>query len=164
MRATLRLTIALLGAFHPFLLWGLVRASGAQPVPALQLVPAALSLWVCARFARSLRPGRVPEIERFARAWERDEIPAPILGWLRQATAAWCAFLAANTVLSAALALAAPVSWWAVWTGALVYVAMGALIAAEYAVRKVRFRWYGDGVADRLWARAFPPRDGDRAR
>lgn len=159
-----RLAVALLGVFYPFLLWGIVRAAGLSGAPALQLVPAALSLLVCVRFARTLRPGAVPQIEQFARAMETEPLPDFVLGWLRGVTRAWVAFLAINTLVCLALAVAAPVSAWALWTGAGVYLAMALLLAGEYAARKPHFRWYREGFADRLWARAFPAERTERGR
>ena len=67
--------------------------------------------------------------------------------------------LASGAVLD--LALYAPVSLWALYTGLIAYVLIGALAAGEYLVRKLRFRDYGLRLHDRLIMRVFPPRPGD---
>ena len=121
----------------------------------LLLLPMLVSLYLLATFAWSLRRGP-PMIERFARMVE-DDLPDFTLPYCRKVTAIWCAFLAANAALVLALALAAPVAWWALYTGALFYVLLGLLLASELVFRKWWFRYYGDGAADRLFARAFPP-------
>jgi hypothetical protein len=86
-----------------------------------------------------------------------DDLPDFTLPYCRKVTGIWCLFLAANSVLVLALAVAAPVAWWALYTGALFYVLLGLLLAGELVFRKWWFRYYGDGPADRLFARAFPP-------
>lgn len=153
----LRLAVSLVGALYPFLLLAVMSRFALPGVAVLQLVPAALSLLVCVRFARTLRPGAMPQIEEFARALEPRPIPDHIVVWLRQVTWAWVVFLALNTFVCVALALFAPPRWWALWTGAGTYVAMGLLLAGEYVLRKARFRWYREGWIDRFWARVFPP-------
>jgi uncharacterized membrane protein len=123
---------------------------------ALQLVPAVLSGLVAARFVQTLRPGRTPQIEAVARLMERDGLPEFAPPWLRQVTRVWAWVLAANAVVLAALALAAPLSWWALYTGVVQYALVGLLLAGEYVIRKARFRWYRDGFLDRIWARWLP--------
>jgi len=161
-RATLVLR-ALASLVYPFALYLLLRrgALALDAALALKLLPAALSAAVFGVFAWSLRPGAEPMITRVARAIERDTIPARILPFLRSATLVWCGFLALNGVIITLLAVYAPLAWWTLWTGVFAYVAMGALLLGEYAVRKVRFRWYRDGPFDRVWRRAFPPRPTD---
>jgi len=121
----------------------------------LLLLPMLVSLYLLATFAWSLRRGP-PMIERFARMVE-DDLPDFTLPYCRKVTGIWCLFLAANAALVLTLAVAAPVAWWALYTGALFYVLLGVLLAGELVFRKWWFRYYGDGPADRLFARAFPP-------
>jgi uncharacterized membrane protein len=121
----------------------------------LLLLPMLVSLYLFGTFARSLRRGP-PMIERFARAIE-DDLPDFTLSYCRRVTGIWCGFLAANTIGVAALALFAPLGWWALYTGALFYVLLGTLLAFEFCVRKWWFRHYDDGLADRVFARFFPP-------
>ncbi len=121
----------------------------------LLLLPMLVSLYLFGTFANSLRRGP-PMIERFARAIE-DDLPDFTLPYCRRVTALWCGFLAANSFAVAGLALFAPLGWWAFYTGVLFYGLLGALLAAEFCVRKWWFRYYDDGLADRVFARWFPP-------
>jgi uncharacterized membrane protein len=121
----------------------------------LLLLPMLVSLYLFAIFAWSLRRGP-PMIERFARLAE-DDLPEFTLPYCRKVTEVWCAFLAANAAAVLVLALGAPISWWALYTGALAYLLMILLLAGEFVFRKLWFRHYGDGVADRLLGRWFPP-------
>jgi uncharacterized membrane protein len=120
----------------------------------LLLLPMLVSLYLLTTFALSLRNGP-PMIERFARAVE-DDLPPFTFPYCRRVTQIWCVFLAANTVAVAALALLAPLTWWALYTGAIFYVLLGALIGAEFCFRKWWFRYYGDGLVDRILARVLP--------
>ena len=121
----------------------------------LLLLPMLVSLYLLATFAWSLRRGP-PMIERFARLAE-DDLPDFTLPYCRRVTELWCVFLAANAALVLGLALFAPIGWWALYTGALFYVLLGLLLAGEFVFRKWWFRYYGDGAADRLLERWFPP-------
>jgi len=121
----------------------------------LLLLPMLVSLYLLATFAWSLRRGP-PMVERFARLAEPD-LPEFTLPYCRRITELWCVFLAANAALVLALALAAPIGWWALYTGALFYVLLAGLLGGEYVFRKWWFRYYGDGAADRLFQRWFPP-------
>lgn len=108
-------------------------------------------------FAGSLR-GPMPIIERFARMQEPTLSDAQ-RAHCRQATWAWVAFFGLNATVAGALALAAPVAWWAAYNGGIAYGLMGLMFAGEYVVRKARFRDYGRGPHDRLLAKLFPPRE-----
>jgi uncharacterized membrane protein len=121
----------------------------------LLLLPMLVSLYLLATFAWSLRRGP-PMVERFARLAE-DDLPDFTLPYCRRVTELWCAFLAANAAAALVLALAAPIGWWALYTGVLAYLLMVLLLAGEFVFRKLWFRYYGDGVADRLFLRWFPP-------
>jgi uncharacterized membrane protein len=122
----------------------------------LLAVPVLVNVSLLVSFATSLRPGGTPAVERFARMAE-PELPPEGVAWCRGVTWVWIAFFAVNATVTAALGLLQP-SLWALWVGVGAYVAMGVLFTAEYTVRKLRFRRYGDGPADRLLARLFPPR------
>jgi hypothetical protein len=64
--------------------------------------------------------------------------------------------MACNAVAVAVLAFAAPLEWWALYTGLVFYLLMGLLIGVEFCFRKWWFRYYGDGHVDRLLARLLP--------
>jgi len=120
------------------------------------VLPVLISLALLASFAASLR-GEMPIIERFARMQEPD-LPPEKAAHCRQVTVAWCVFFVANAAVSGVLAVAAPVSWWATYSGGIAYALMGAMFVGEYLLRAHRFRDYGDGPIDRALRVVFPPR------
>lgn len=96
--------------------------------------PVLLSLVLLAVFAASLRSG-MPVIERLARLRE-PELPDSAVRYTRQVTRVWALFFAVNAALAAGLALWAPLSWWALYTGLIAYLLMGLLFAGEWLVRQ----------------------------
>jgi uncharacterized membrane protein len=141
-----------------------VAAAGAPALLALALddpllllfVPALVSLGLLLGFGRTLLRGP-PLVETIARLQVGELSPAE-LRYCRSVTSVWCAFFAANALASAWLALAGSLAAWALWTGALAYVAIGVLFVVELTVRSWRFRHYGNGPGDALMRRIFPPR------
>jgi uncharacterized membrane protein len=121
-------------------------------VLALPVVTNALFL---THFVTSLRT--MPIAERFARAQESDLSPRQV-AYCRSITVAWSVFFVVNGAICGALALFAPIAWWTLYTGLLSYVALGAMVAVEYVIRKARFRTYGTAPVDRALSRIFPPR------
>lgn len=106
-------------------------------------------------FRDSLRvPGSI--IESLIRTIEAAA-PDFVRPYCRKLTALWAGFFLANAALMSALLLAAPLEWWSVYTGRIVYALMLVLSAAEFLVRKTWFRYYFyGGPFDRLWSRLFP--------
>lgn len=102
------------------------------------VVPVAINAVLLAGFGATLRSGSVPMIERFARLQEPDLSPAQ-RAWCRQWTRIWCAFFVFNGAVALVLALAAPLSWWAVYNGFIAYVLIGLLLAGEWIVRRRKF-------------------------
>jgi hypothetical protein len=95
-------------------------------------------------------------VERLARLVDPD-LPDFCVPYCRKVTIAWCCFLAVNAVCAGLLAWLAPFEWWALYTGLISYLLLGAGFAVEFMLRKLWFRFYGDGLADRILARVFPP-------
>jgi uncharacterized membrane protein len=118
---------------------------------ALPVLVSALLLW---HFASSLRS--TPMVERFARM-QKHTLTTAQVRYCRTVTLVWCGFFVVNGGIAGALALWAPVAWWALYTGLVAYLLIGVLGTAEYLVRKHRFREYGPGLHDRLLARLMPP-------
>jgi uncharacterized membrane protein len=132
----------------------LLAASALLDDPRFMLAyPALVSGVLLAQFAWSLRKGR-PMVELFARR-EVENLSDDEVRYCRTVTAIWCVFFALNGLAAAALALCAPRSWWAAYTGGISYGLLGALFAGEYLVRRARFGRYGGGSLDRLLARLF---------
>ena len=147
-RAVLRLPLSLA------LLVG-VGAALAEPRFFLAL-PVLVNLTLLANFAASLR-GPVSLVEHYARMQD-PALPEGERAYCRQVTRAWCWFFAANAGVCAILAAAAPLAWWALYTGALAYILVGLGFTIEYIVRKRTFRRFGDSLPERLMARLLTPR------
>lgn len=101
-------------------------------------LPVLISAALLVTFGASLRSG-VPMIERFARM-QRPDLPPDHAEHCRQVTWVWCGFFVVNGAIASVLAIRGPLEWWTLYSGLIAYVLMGALFAAEYIVRKVRFR------------------------
>jgi uncharacterized membrane protein len=134
------------------LLIGVAIVTGQRFV--LQLLPMGVSLFLLGTFGWSLVSGP-PMVERFARLVDPD-LPDFCVPYCRKVTIAWCVFLAANALCAGLLAFAGSFEAWALYTGFLAYLLLGAAFAGEFIVRKLWFRYYGDGLADRFFARLFP--------
>lgn len=124
----------------------------------LTAVPVAVSLAFFATFAASLRTGRESMIERFARVHRGlDVLPPTAAAYCRRLTLVWSGFFLVNALVTAALALWGPLSWWALYSGLIAYLAMGLFMACEYAYRT----WRVEPVARReeeLMALDPPPK------
>ena len=96
-------------------------------------------------------------VERFARIVE-DDLPDFTIPYCRKVTIVWCVFLAANALCVLVLALAAPIEWWALYSGLISYLLVGAIFIGEFVVHKIWFRYFGNGLIDRVFSRVFPPR------
>ncbi|MFY0542160.1 hypothetical protein [Nannocystis pusilla] len=139
----LRVPLSLFGLF------AVAALSGEQRL--FMALPVLVNLGLLANFAASLR-GPVSLVERFARLQEPD-LPPGGPAYCRTWTKIWCGFFVANALVSAGLALWAPVAWWTLYTGLLAYLLIGVMFTVEYVVRKATFRRFGDGLPDRLLRR-----------
>lgn len=120
-------------------------------------MPVLINAVLLVTFGATLAPGATPMIERFARMQD-PALDAPKAAHCRQFTWVWCVFFVLNGTTAGVLALTAPLSFWATYTGLVAYGLMGLLFSIEYVVRKARFREYGRWPHDRALARLFPPR------
>jgi len=121
----------------------------------LLFVPVIVSGYLFWTFSASLREG-MPMIERFARIVE-DDLPDFTIPYCRKVTIVWCVFLAANALCVMILALAAPIEWWALYSGLIAYLLVGLIVAGEFLVHKIWFRYFGNGLLDRVLRQLFPP-------
>jgi uncharacterized membrane protein len=128
------------GAMVPLLptILGAVVAGVTAEGRVLLAVPVLVNLGLLATFAATLRPERMPMIERFARLQEA-QLSVAQQAHCRQVTWVWCGFFVANAIVSGLLAVLAPMSWWAAWCGGLAYGCIGLLFAGEWVVRRRRF-------------------------
>jgi uncharacterized membrane protein len=134
----------------------------------LMLPPVLLTAAVGSFFARSLRAGSMPLIERVARAIEPSAATGDGLPeYARRWTVIWASTLLLLATINLVLALLAtpggwldavggllsgqtssgpmpmwrvPLEWWSLFANGLNYLIIGALFIAEYAHRRWRFR------------------------
>lgn len=101
----------------------------------MRLYPSLVNLGLLAVFGATLIKGPTM-IEKFARMTRPN--PAPhIVRYTRCVTQIWCGFFAINSVFSAYTAICWSREAWSLYNGALSYVLCGALIAGEFAWRKL---------------------------
>ena len=120
-------------------------------------LPVLINVILFVGFASTLR-AKVTMIERFARM-QVDDLSDEEVTYCRSVTILWCGLFVLNGAVTAVLAVRGPIEWWTVYAGGISYALIGILFAAEYVVRKARFRRYGKGFGDRIFVRLFPPRD-----
>lgn len=116
---------------------------------ALRLVPALVNFAMLVTFGVTLRG--VPIIERFAAMVDPDLTDAK-KRHCRQFTVLWCVYFFVNGLVCAALAFG-PQPLWVFHTGLLSYLLMGLLFAAEFVVRRHRFRQFSNTAVDRVLER-----------
>ncbi|MCP1374659.1 hypothetical protein [Dyella lutea] len=100
----------------------------------LRWYPTLISLLLLATFGVSLIYGP-PIIERVARLRE-PELPPEAVPYTRKVTWVWVGFFVFNAAVSAALTLWAPLKWWTLYNGLLVYFIMGVLFVGEWLLRQ----------------------------
>ena len=133
------LLVSAIAPFLPAALLGL--ASGVIGDQRFLLaLPTLVSASLLVTFARSLRPGSIPMIQRFAeieRAQAGREAPfnEEALLHCRRFTRIWGLFFFLNAAVSGVLAYAALVDWWAYYTCVLGYIPIGIIFIAEKLVR-----------------------------
>ena len=117
-------------------------------------VPVAINALLLLAFGATLRRGSLPMIERFARL-QTDALSPEQRRWCRSWTAIWCGFFLANGAAALTLALAAPLSWWALYNGLIAYGLMGLLFASEWILRRRRFGPQATAAAPRAASTAL---------
>jgi uncharacterized membrane protein len=133
----------------------LVSAVWNDPV-SLLLAPVLISLALLVVFARSLTQTE-SIVERIARV-QLGVLSPEEARYCRRVTIVWCGFFLGNGLVALHLALAGPLFGWALYTGFIAYLLMGALFASEFVYRQWRFRRYLGAPTDFLFRRIFPPR------
>ncbi|WP_372877312.1 hypothetical protein [Pseudomonas sp.] len=100
----------------------------------LRWYPVLINLLLLGLFALSLKVGP-PLVERLARLRE-PELPERAVRYTRQVTKVWALFFLGNGLISAALTLWAPLSWWTLYTGLISYGLIGLLFTGEWLMRQ----------------------------
>jgi uncharacterized membrane protein len=90
-------------------------------------------------FGQSLRPGRIALVTGVATRI-RGTLKPRMLAYTRTVTKAWCLFFAAQLLLSAVLLAVAPNKIWSLFINVLDGPLAVLMFAAEYTVRRWRFR------------------------
>jgi uncharacterized membrane protein len=104
--------------------------------------PVVINALLAACFGMTLRPGHEPLIAAFARLEQGGLLPPDLAHHVRVVTWLWTLLLAGIAAVALALALWAPLEAWSLFTNAISYALIGALLVGEYAYRRVRFRHY----------------------
>jgi len=105
-----------------------------------KLIPIIIQLSLMLFFGRTLLKGKGPSlVERFAQL-EFPDIPPVLSRYCRHLTIMWTGFFAFNIVTCILLALFAPVEWWAIFTGMLIFLLTAVLMVTEYIWRYFLFR------------------------
>ncbi len=125
-------------------------------VRAILALPVLINAALLFTFARSLR-GERSIVEHFARLMVKDLSPEE-RRYCRGVTRVWCGFFIVNGLVALVLALAAPLAWWAAWTGLVAYLLMGLMFVVEVLVRFRRFHRTGMPWLDKILVRFVPRR------
>ena len=120
----------------------------------LRLLPALVNATLAVLFLRTLGAER-SIIEVGARLIE-PQLPEFTRPYCRKATVIWALFFLANAAAMAWLAWFGPEAAWVSYTTRSYFVAMAALGAIEFLVRKLYFRHYEGGPIDGVFAALFP--------
>jgi uncharacterized membrane protein len=102
-----------------------------------KLIPTLFQLLLMYFFGKTLFHGP-PLIERFVRL-EFSELPAGIVKYCWQLTVLWTGFFAFNAVMTSTLALWGSPSWWAIYSGVIIFLLTGLLMVGEYIFRHYKF-------------------------
>ncbi|MGH8556941.1 MAG: hypothetical protein ACRESZ_05660 [Methylococcales bacterium] len=102
-----------------------------------KFLPVLIQMMFCWFFGRTLFRGP-PLVERFVRV-DFPVFPPGIAEYCRQLTWIWTLFFAVNVPVCSAFALWADDGWWAFYTGVMIIVLTGLLLAGEYIYRHYRF-------------------------
>ncbi|HEX4081058.1 MAG TPA: hypothetical protein VHX61_19520 [Rhizomicrobium sp.] len=101
----------------------------------VRLYPVFMNVAMLAAFALTLR--RPPSmVERFARIFEPD-LPPSGVRYTYRVTTVWVGFFALNGAVALWSALQPGWAAWTLYNGVISYIAVGTLIAGEYAIRRL---------------------------
>lgn len=105
-----------------------------------KLIPIIIQLSLMLFFGKTLLKGKGPSlVERFAQL-EFPNVPPVLSRYCRHLTMLWTGFFAFNIMACILLALLAPVEWWAIYTGVLIFLFTAVIMLTEYIWRFFLFR------------------------
>ncbi len=151
----------LLRSRHRLLWLGIVAAATGislglgRTANALHGIPhAAAYLFMLWLFGRTLLRGREPFITRLARNSRGGVLPAAMERYTRNLTLAWCVFFGLQLALSAFLLKFVSVEAWSLFVHVLNLPLVGAMFAADYVYRSVRYRDSRSSITNAIQAYA----------
>jgi uncharacterized membrane protein len=115
------------------------------------------NLALAAVFGVTLLAKRTPLVTRMAHLVHKG-FPPEMESYTRQVTVAWTVFFVMLCVVSGLLFALAPLRWWSVFINFMSWPLVIIMFAAEYLVRRVRFRGF-EHVGILAGARAFSHTD-----
>jgi uncharacterized membrane protein len=107
----------------------------------LYVPPIALNAGLCWLFGRTLAPGRLPLISRYA-VMEQGALTEELAAYTRKLTWLWTLLFAGAALASLALAVSGNRDAWSLFTNLVNYLLVAALFLGEFVYRRVRFRNY----------------------
>jgi len=99
-----------------------------------------INLALCALFARTLRRGEEPLVSRFARLSRGGRLAPDLVRYTRNLTRAWASFFLLMAVVSATLAVTAPLATWSLFSNLVNYLLVVVFFVVEYLYRRLRYR------------------------
>lgn len=102
--------------------------------PVALIVPVAIFLTLAWLFGSTLKPGSEPLVTLMARTMG-DEMDPATCRYTRYVTLAWTLFLTTLALISAALALWAPITLWSLFTNLISYLLVALFFIGEFYIR-----------------------------
>jgi uncharacterized membrane protein len=126
----------------PYLLIAMAAGVGlaAGNAFALYLPSIVFNLVFAGAFARTLRMGDVPMIERFMRLHHGDQMSPELVRFARQLTYVWAAFCAAMAAVSAALVVFTSLETWSLFANVINYALIAVLFIGQFVYGYLRHR------------------------
>jgi uncharacterized membrane protein len=100
----------------------------------LRVYPITVNIAMLVAFGATLRSGGPSMVEKFARV-RRPHLDERTVRYTRRVTQVWCAFFSLNACASAATMMWGSRALWSLYNGAVTYLLVGVLLAAEFAWR-----------------------------
>lgn len=111
---------------------------------ALYVPPVIINLALAGVFGATLRYRATPLVEQMMRfEYQGKPPPAPLQVYARHLTQIWVGYFVGVVLVSLALAVAAPLEIWSLFTNILSYVFAVTLLFGQYLYRFLRYRQYG---------------------
>jgi uncharacterized membrane protein len=107
---------------------------------ALYLPPIVFNLMFALGFARTLRPGAVPMVERFMRLHHGEELSPALHRYARRLTLAWTALFVAGALTAILLAVFASIESWSLFANVINYLLIAALFIGQFVYGYFRYR------------------------